>query len=173
MKSDRLKSLTIGQLAGTIIVLTLFSIALHEFGHFIVYSLGSVPVQVSLQSVRPIGNVDALLEHWAKFAGLGLSWLAAITFLAIAARHPPFVFDNIKVAGQLISKMPDAYALAEKVRRAGQPSRALVIPIRRSFRIGPYSVARRDTMLLNNECKVEQDPAQSARLAMERVLKLS
>jgi hypothetical protein len=28
-------------------------------------------------------------------------------------------------------------------------------------------------MLFNNKCNVEQDPAQSARLAMERALKLS
>ena len=27
----------------------------------------------------------------------------------------PFVFNNIKIAGPLISKMPEAYALAEKV----------------------------------------------------------
>ena len=26
----------------------------------------------------------------------------------------PFVFNNIKIAGPLISKMPEAYALAEK-----------------------------------------------------------
>jgi hypothetical protein len=90
MKSGHLESLTIGQRIGIIIVLTLFSIALHEFGHFLVYSLAGVPVHVSLQSVRPIGNVDASLDHWAKFAGSGVSWLAAITFLAIAAKNPGF-----------------------------------------------------------------------------------
>jgi carboxylesterase type B len=31
----------------------------------------------------------------------------------------------------------------------------------------------RDTMIFNNESRVEQDPAHDARLAMERVLKLS
>ena len=29
-----------------------------------------------------------------------------------------FVFNNIKIAGPLISKMPEAYALAEKVDKA-------------------------------------------------------
>jgi len=86
----------------------------------------------------------------------------------------PFVFDNIKIAGQFISKMPEAYTLAEKVSaswaafaRTGNPNVAQ-LP-----NWPAYSAARRDTMLFNNECHVEQDPAQSARLAMERVLKLS
>lgn len=86
----------------------------------------------------------------------------------------PFVFDNIKIAGQLISKMPEAYTLAEKISaswaafaRTGNPNTTKLPnwPV--------YSVAHRDTMLFNNECKVEQDPAQSARVAMEHVLKLS
>jgi len=86
----------------------------------------------------------------------------------------PFVFDNIKIAGQSISKMDEAYTLAEKVSsswgafaRAGDPNTPM-LP-----KWPAYSVARRDTMLFNNECNVEQDPAQSARLAMEKVLKLS
>ena len=86
----------------------------------------------------------------------------------------PFVFDNIKIAGPLISKMPEAYMLAEKISaswaafaRTGNPN----TPKLPSW--PSYSVARRDTMLFNNECKVEQDPAEAARLAMERVLKLS
>jgi para-nitrobenzyl esterase len=86
----------------------------------------------------------------------------------------PFVFDNIKIAGQFISAMPEAYTLAEKVSsswavfaRTGNPN----TPNLPSW--PAYSVSHRDTMLFNDECKVEQDPAQSARLAMERVLKLS
>ena len=86
----------------------------------------------------------------------------------------PFVFDNIKIAGQLISKMPEAYALAERISaswtafaRAGSPNTSK-LPTWPA-----YSIARRDTMLFNNECKVEQDPGHPARLAMERVLKLS
>ena len=66
MIPGHLKSLTIGHRIGIIIVLTLFSIALHEFGHFIVYSLAGVPVHVSLQSVRPTGNVDASLDRIAR-----------------------------------------------------------------------------------------------------------
>jgi para-nitrobenzyl esterase len=86
----------------------------------------------------------------------------------------PFVFDNIDVAGPLISKMPEAYALADKASttwatfaRTGNPN-SVKIP-----NWPAYSVDHRDTMLFNNECRVEQDPAQPARSAMEKVLKLS
>jgi para-nitrobenzyl esterase len=86
----------------------------------------------------------------------------------------PFVFDNIKIAGQFISKMPEAYALADKLSatwatlaRTGNPNSPM-IP-----NWPTYSVDRRDTMLFNNDCRVEQDPAQAARLAIEKVLKLS
>jgi para-nitrobenzyl esterase len=86
----------------------------------------------------------------------------------------PFVFDNIQIAGQLTSKMSVAYTLAEKVSSSWAAFARTGDPNTPKLPNWPaYSVARRDTMLFNNECKVEQDPAQSARLAMERVLKLS
>jgi para-nitrobenzyl esterase len=85
-----------------------------------------------------------------------------------------FVFNNIKIAGPLISKMPEAYALAEKVSaswvafaRTGNPHTAN-LP-----KWPAYSAASRDTMLFNNESRVERDPDHEARLAMEQVLKLS
>ena len=85
-----------------------------------------------------------------------------------------FVFDNIKIAGPLISKMPEAYALAEKVSaawvafaRTGDPNTAK-LP-----KWPAYSVRSRDTMLFNNESRVEQDPDHGPRLVMEQVLKLS
>jgi hypothetical protein len=72
------------------------SIVLHEFGHLIVYRLAGVPVHVSLQSVRPTGAVNPSLDRWAKFTGLGLSWLAAVTFLVIAKRRPGFGWPVLK-----------------------------------------------------------------------------
>ena len=117
MKSDHLKSLTIGQRIGIIIVLTLFSIALHEFGHFIVYSLAGVPVHVSLQSVRPTGNVDASLDHWAIFAGPGVSWLAAIMFLAIAAKNPGFAWATAAFTNASIRLFPCVMDFVRAVRR--------------------------------------------------------
>ena len=84
-----------------------------------------------------------------------------------------FVFNNIKIAGPLISKMPEAYALADKTSaawvsfaRSGDPNTPK-LP-----KWPAYSPARRDTMLFNNDCRVESDPAPDARQAMERVLKL-
>ena len=86
----------------------------------------------------------------------------------------PFVFNNIEIAGPLISKMPEAYALAEKRARRGRRLRAPAIPTRRSCRSGrPIRPSARDTMLFNNECRVEQDPDRGPRLAMEQVLKLA
>jgi para-nitrobenzyl esterase len=85
-----------------------------------------------------------------------------------------FVFNNIKIAGPLISKMPEAYALADKVSaawvafaRTGNPNTAK-LP-----KWPGYSVKSRDTMLFNNESRVEQDPDQGPRLVMEQVLNLS
>ena len=85
-----------------------------------------------------------------------------------------FVFNNIALGGPLISKRADAYALATKVSaawvafaRTGDPN------IRQVPTWAAYSSARRDTMLFNNDIRVEQDPDRDARLAMERVLKLS
>jgi para-nitrobenzyl esterase len=85
-----------------------------------------------------------------------------------------FVFNNIKIAGPLISKMPEAYALADKVSaswvafaRTGDPN------VQKLPKWPAYSVKSRDTMLFNNENKVEQDPDQGPRVAMEQVLKLA
>jgi len=85
-----------------------------------------------------------------------------------------FVFNNIKIAGPLISKMPEAYALADKTSsawaafaRTGDPNTPK-LP-----RWPAYSATSRDTMLFNNECRVVQDPDRTARLAMEQVLKLA
>ena len=85
-----------------------------------------------------------------------------------------FVFNNIKIAGPLISKMLEAYALAEKVSaswvafaRTGNPNTPK-LP-----KWPSYSAASRDTMLFNHECRVERDPDREPRLAMEKVLKLS
>jgi para-nitrobenzyl esterase len=86
----------------------------------------------------------------------------------------PFVFNNIKVAGPLISKMPEAYALAGKVSAAWVAFARTGSPGISSLPKWPaYSAGARDTMLFNNTSRVEQDPGRVARLAMERVLKLA
>ena len=86
----------------------------------------------------------------------------------------PFVFNNVAIAGPLISKMAGAYALAEKVSaawvafaRTGNPNTPK-LP-----RWPAYSAGSRDTMLFNNDSRVERDPDRGPRLIMEQVLKLS
>jgi para-nitrobenzyl esterase len=85
-----------------------------------------------------------------------------------------FVFDNIARGGSLIAKRDDAHALAAKVSaawvafaRTGNPN----IPQLPTW--PAYSGQSRDTMLLNNTCRVVQDPHRGSRLAMERVLGLT
>ena len=86
----------------------------------------------------------------------------------------PFVFNNIRIAGPLISKMPEAQALADKVSAAWVAFARSGNPNTSSLPKWPvYSAASRDTMLFNNTSRVEQDPNRIARLAMEHVLKLA
>jgi len=86
----------------------------------------------------------------------------------------PFVFNNVKTAGALISKMPTAYALEDKMSttwvafaRTGNPNNPKIPkwPV--------YSVEKRETMVFNDKCEVVNDPQKAARLAMEKLLKLS
>jgi para-nitrobenzyl esterase len=84
------------------------------------------------------------------------------------------VFNNIKIAGPLISQMPQAYALAGKVSsswaafaRTGNPNIAQ-LPAWPA-----YNAATRDTLLFNDEVRVEQDPEREPRLAVEQLLNLS
>lgn len=118
MRSAHSKPATVGRRVGIIIVLTLFSIVLHEFGHFIVYRLAGVPVHVSLQSVRPTGTVNPTLDRWAKLAGPGLSWLAAITFLVIAKRRPGFGWTTASFTNASIRLFPSVMDLFRAMRGA-------------------------------------------------------
>lgn len=86
----------------------------------------------------------------------------------------PFVFNNIPLAGALISKMPEAVNLAERTSaawaafaRTGDPNTP-TLP-----RWTAYSATARETMLFNNECRVVSDPDRGARLEMERILTLA
>jgi para-nitrobenzyl esterase len=86
----------------------------------------------------------------------------------------PFVFNNIKIAGPRISAMPEAYALAEKTSAAWAAFARTGDPNTPKLPKWPaYSATSRDTMLFNNECRVEKDPDRGPRLVMEQVLKLA
>jgi hypothetical protein len=84
------KSLQVLRHAAIVAVLTLASIAIHEFGHFAVYELSGTPVHVSLQSVRPVGSVTPVLDGFAKAAGPGFSVLAAVLTLIAMRRRVTF-----------------------------------------------------------------------------------
>jgi para-nitrobenzyl esterase len=85
----------------------------------------------------------------------------------------PFVFNNIQIAGPIISKMPEAYALAERTSSAWAGFARNGDPNTPKLPKWPaYSPSSRDTMLFNNECRVQSDPDRGARVAMEQVLKL-
>jgi len=86
----------------------------------------------------------------------------------------PFVFDNVKVSDALVSKMPEAYAMEDRMSttwvtfaRAGNPNNSKIPDW------PTYSLPKRETMIFNNECRVVNDPQRKARIAMERILKLS
>ena len=84
-----------------------------------------------------------------------------------------FVFNNIKIAGPLISKMPEAYALADTTSAAWAAfARAGDTYPPKLPKWPAYSATARDTMLFNNECRVESDPDRGPRLVMEQILKL-
>jgi para-nitrobenzyl esterase len=86
----------------------------------------------------------------------------------------PFVFNNIKIAGPLISKMPEAHALAGKVSAAWVSFARTGNPNTSGLPKWPgYSAASRDTMLFNNDSRVVRDPDREPRLVMEQVLRLS
>ena len=86
----------------------------------------------------------------------------------------PFVFNNIAVAGPLISKMPEAHALAATISaswaafaRTGNPGTS-ALP-----NWPAYSADSRHTLLFNNQCTLAKDPDSAPRQIMEKVLKLA
>jgi para-nitrobenzyl esterase len=86
----------------------------------------------------------------------------------------PFVFNNIDIAGPLISKMPEAHALAAKVSASWAAFARTGNPNVRELPTWPaYSVPARDTLLFNDEIRVQRDPDRAAREAMDRSLGLS
>ena len=101
-----------------IVVLALGSIAIHEFGHFVVYKAARVPVHVTLQSVRAVGYVDPVVDLWGKFAGPALSWIAAVGFLAVARRKPGFVWTTASFTNASLRLFPCAMDLLRAFKNA-------------------------------------------------------
>ena len=91
---------------GIVFLFTLLSIAIHESGHFLVYTLADYPVKVTLQSVSPIGSVEPSADRWAKLAGPAASWVAALAFLFLALHRPGFTWATASLTNASIRVFP-------------------------------------------------------------------
>ena len=87
-----MKSATLAYHLRIVVLLAIISIVLHELGHFIVYRLAACPVRITLQSVRPIGNVSTPLNLLALAAGPAFSLIAALVCLFVAWRGQSFLW---------------------------------------------------------------------------------
>jgi para-nitrobenzyl esterase len=85
----------------------------------------------------------------------------------------PFVFDNVgaPLAERLAPERPDVRALANAMSdrwiafaRTGDPNTG------QAPRWTPYNSSDRATMIFNSECRVEQDPNQASRQAIDHIL---
>jgi hypothetical protein len=101
-----LKPAPTAQRAGLVVLLTIAAIAFHEFGHFIVYWIGGCPVKITLQSVRPIGNVSAPLNDLALAAGPAFSLIAALVCLVLARRRPSFFWATAAFTNATLRLFP-------------------------------------------------------------------
>lgn len=101
---------------GTIALLSVLAIALHECGHFLVYRLGGFPVRVSLQSVRPIGVVDPTWNTVALLAGPAMSWLVAIVCLVVSSRRDGFGWAAAAFTNATLRLFPCAMDVARALR---------------------------------------------------------
>jgi hypothetical protein len=104
--------------ASVVVLLTLVSIVIHEFGHFLVYRLGGCPVTVTLQSVRAAAPVDASLDGWAKAAGPALSLLAGSVCLLVARRRPSFTWATAALTNSSLRLFPLVMDITRAVKGA-------------------------------------------------------
>jgi hypothetical protein len=106
--------------AGVLAALTCASIAVHELGHFLVYRAAGIPVRITLQSVRPVGAVDAGLDHWALLAGPMLSLVVAVIALAMTRTRPSFFWASVAFTNASLRVFPLTMDLVRAAR--GMPS---------------------------------------------------
>jgi hypothetical protein len=114
----RLKPAKMAQRASIVVLLTLAAIAFHELGHFIVYQLGGCPVRITLQSVRPIGNVSASLNDLALAAGPAFSLIAAIVCLLVARRRLSFFWVTAAFTNATLRLFPLTMDILRAIKKA-------------------------------------------------------
>jgi hypothetical protein len=106
------------QRAGIVVLLTLVAIAFHELGHFVVYQLGGCPVRITLQSVRPIGNVSASLNDLALAAGPAFTLIAAIVCLLVARHRPSFFWVTAAFTNATLRLFPLTMDVLRAIKKA-------------------------------------------------------
>lgn len=113
-----MKSTSTAERAGIVVLLSLASIAFHELGHFIVYRLGGCPVRITLQSVRPIGDVSAALNNLALAAGPAFSLIAGVTLLLVAFRRPSFFWVTAAFTNASLRLFPLVMDISRAIKKA-------------------------------------------------------
>ena len=79
----------------------------------------------------------------------------------------PFVFDNVDIAESMTGSGPERQALANKISNAWVAFARTGNPNHKGMPNWPsFNNAQRATMILNNECKVVNDPNGPERLAL-------
>jgi hypothetical protein len=101
-----------------VVILTLASIAVHECGHFLVYKIAGYPVQITLQSVQPIGYVNPRLNYVALAAGPAFSLIAAVSCLLIARRRPSFIWATAAFTNATLRIFPLTMDLLRAIKGA-------------------------------------------------------
>jgi hypothetical protein len=110
-------SATVAQRFGIVVLLAIVSIVFHDFGHFTVYRLAGCPVRVTLQSVRPIGNVSAPLNLLALAAGPAFSLIAAVLCLLVAWRRPSFFWVTAAFTNATLRLFPLAMDIVQAIEK--------------------------------------------------------
>lgn len=107
-----------GQRIGIVVLLSLVSIVLHEFGHYTVYKFANIPVQITLQSVRPIRPINGPVAVLGLAAGPLFSLIAALACVLIARHHPGFFWPTAAFTNATLRLFPCAMDLMRALERS-------------------------------------------------------
>jgi hypothetical protein len=111
------KSATLAYRLSIVVLLAIISIVLHELGHFIVYRLAGCPVRITLQSVRPIGNVSTPLNLLALAAGPAFSLIAALVCLFVGWRRQSFFWVTAAFTNATLRLFPLVMDIARAIEK--------------------------------------------------------
>jgi para-nitrobenzyl esterase len=108
--------------------------------------------------------------HQAPVYMYYFNWRSPVRDGKLKAFHTveiPFVFDNVDLAESMVGSGHDRYALADKISGAWVAFARTGIPRHKDLPLWPaFSTSERFTMILNDECKVVNDPYGAERRAL-------